>query len=560
MPQVEFCDELRYLLSAGNQALFTETIDTQRLLGDIAKAAAATTKKRQYTTIVWDVSQGFAVWAEASAAHNPLTGTCRAPYEALEAIERYTHTPRTVFVLLNFHQHLDSPLVRGVLDRLLRTRALATVTDDDSRTPIDRVLYFVQPPCAGGLHPEIAHMVMPLAYTLPGPDQLREVVDHIANSCSASRQPNGEQREGLVQALRGLGSAQAEDVLAYCSVRLDGMADTLALTNAIKEKKALLLGRGGALQYIPDEQIPARSELAGMDAEMAYVALQAQAYLPEALAHKLDPPRGIVLLGMPGAGKTQFAKACARIIQDVTQRPFPLFWINVGALFDSLVGASEARLEELLATLDAQGGCVAMFDEMEKMVGQASSANDSGVTQRLLGRLLQWMSERTQITGEQNSQVYLVVTMNRVTGVPPEFFRRFDRTFFFDLPNAAARRAILEIHLRKRDIQLTLTDAEWDELINLTKDFVGSELEDVVMLAHKQAFAHRQTMAGRVEVTHAWLAQAAKQRKSGIIASLQSEELAAIRELSHKLALVDDTAARPVSNTRQPRNVRVGNN
>lgn len=522
-----FKTELRRLLAAGYSALFTETTDTLRLRLDVEKSLEDVPS---YEYVLWDHDHGFHV----PPGHRLNKQEYQQPLAALTALEHYEATCQdgspitTVVVMSDMHPFLEIPKIRAFLSRALIGRTLVNTQRNGNV-----VLYFVQTPAARGLHAELKHLFMPVSYKLPGTDDLREVVDKLLESLpeSAAAACDETRRKQLVQALRGLTLMQAEEVLSYCMVAHRGNLGEDAI-NSIKDKKAALLASGGAITYIPESQIPATTDLAGFDEAVEHVELQAQAYLPNAREAKIDPPRGLVLIGVPGAGKTQFCKAIAAKMQQVTGRPFPLFWVNVGALFDSLIGSSEARLEELIGVLEAQHGCIAIFDEMEKMLAQSGTdhAGDSGVSRRLLGRLLQWMAERTQQRGEDATQVYLAVTMNKADNVPPEFFRRFDETFWVDLPGPSLRRKILEIHAAKRGLPLQVSEGEWLELVQATENFVGSELEDVVTTAQKAAFLARDPKSGAFTVTYARLKTAAEGRRHSCMANLKADDIQRLRD------------------------------
>lgn len=172
----------------------------------------------------------------------------------------------------------------------------------------------------------------------------------------------------------------------------------------------------------------------------------------------------------------------------------PSFIMDISSVFGSLVGESESRMRAVMRQVEAQQGCVLVIDEADKALGgSGGSANDSGVTQRVFGQLLTWLATKRDRT-------FVIVTLNRTKGIPPEFFRagRFDSVWFTDLPTEAERRTILEIHFRKRGIapeQLQMGDANWADLIEATHGYVGSELEEMVREARYLAFDNRRGQA-----------------------------------------------------------------
>ena len=224
----------------------------------------------------------------------------------------------------------------------------------------------------------------------------------------------------------------------------------------------------------------------------------------------------VVLLGIPGTGKSYVASAVARLLG------LPGYIMDVGSVFGSLVGESEQRMRDALKTIKAQRGCVLLLDEADKAFGGAAdSSGDSGVTKRVFGQLLTWLSSKQDRT-------FVIMTLNRTKGIPEEFLRagRFDKVFYTDLPHELERRAILEIHMRKRHVDpagLGLGDPEWAELLDKTKKFVGSELEEMVREARYISFEAR----GSGKPNFAELIQAA----GGLVplATLNEESVNAVR-------------------------------
>lgn len=184
-------------------------------------------------------------------------------------------------------------------------------------------------------------------------------------------------------------------------------------------------------------------------------------------------------------GKSYVAAAVARLLG------LPGYILDVGSVFGSLVGESERRMRDAIRQVEAQQGCVLLLDEADKAFGGATdSQGDSGVTRRVFGQLLTWLSSKEDRT-------FVIMTLNRTKGIPPEFLRagRFDAVFWTDLPHDDERRQILEIHFRKRGVdpsKLGLGEPEWDEIVESTKGFVGAELEQVVKEARYISYERRQ--------------------------------------------------------------------
>ena len=182
--------------------------------------------------------------------------------------------------------------------------------------------------------------------------------------------------------------------------------------------------------------------------------------------HTRPAPKGMMLVGLPGTGKSMIAKAIGQ------QWGIPILSVDFGAIYSSLVGDSEANLRRLLEVSEAIAPCVLLIDEVDKAMGGMKSSNDSGVSQRLLGKLLTWMQEK-------KSPVFVCCTANDINGLPPEFTRkgRFDEIFFVDLPNKEARAEIIKAHATKyAGIGFNCTDSGMTDLVDQTTDFSGAEL------------------------------------------------------------------------------------
>jgi SpoVK/Ycf46/Vps4 family AAA+-type ATPase len=248
---------------------------------------------------------------------------------------------------------------------------------------------------------------------------------------------------------------------------------------------------GAAELLVFEQNLPAMDQVAGMKALKRWLLLRREAFLDGA-ASGLPPPRGVLLLGVQGAGKSLAAKAIAASWR------VPLFRMDFGALFYKFQGESERKLREALRVADAMQPCVLWMDEVEKGLSSGGGDGDSGAGQRMLGTLLTWMAER-------RSSVFLVATANDIERLPPELMRkgRFDEIFFVDLPDAATREAIFAIHLGRH--RIAAQAPELSALAAASNGFAGAEIEAAVLAARYEAHALGQS-AGVAHV-HAELAR-----------------------------------------------------
>jgi SpoVK/Ycf46/Vps4 family AAA+-type ATPase len=282
--------------------------------------------------------------------------------------------------------------------------------------------------------------------------------------------------ELLVRNLAGLSYADTER-LARNAIQLDG-AITRSDLPGVMQAKYRLLNRGGALQY---EYDTARfSDVGGLSRLKTWLSLRRSAFRRDTDAAHLDPPRGILLTGIQGCGKSLAAKATAGIFG------VPLLRLDFAALYDKYHGETERKLRESLATVNVMSPCVLWIDEIEK--GIAGRGGETGTTQRVLGTFLTWMAER-------KSPVFVVATANDITPLPPELVRkgRFDEVFFVDLPDAPIRATILSIHLARRGQRPGEFDIE--ALADAMHGFSGAEIEQAVVSSLYAAHAMNQPLA-----------------------------------------------------------------
>lgn len=279
----------------------------------------------------------------------------------------------------------------------------------------------------------------------------------------------------IVKNLRGLTARQIGQVIR------DVVAEDRTFNdddlNEILAHKRRLVASGGTLEYI---QSPASlSDIGGLDHLKQWLNDRERSFDEEAAAFGLVPPRGVLMLGVQGAGKSLCAKAIA------TAWARPLLRLDPGTLYDRFVGESERRLRDALRQAEAMAPIVLWIDEIEKgFASAAAHSTDGGLSQRMFGTLLTWMQDHS-------SPVFLVATANNIDALPPELLRkgRFDEIFFVDLPGHEARRMIFEIHLRKRGRDPAKFDLV--RLADATAGFSGAEIEQGVLGAMHAAFAAR---------------------------------------------------------------------
>ncbi|HUU60236.1 MAG TPA: AAA family ATPase [Phycisphaerae bacterium] len=372
-----------------------------------------------------------------------------------------------VYILKDAMQHLREP----VIERTLRETALEYSRDS-------RTIFMIDP--AGKLPDSLRTLTVPYELALPDEKEIRKIVKRtfrqVGPTTSAVVDMTREEYARFVASLRGLTRMEISQVVVDAVLGSGKLcADDAARAAEVKRRR---LRQTGVLDYLPPPE--AAPKVGGMATLRKWLRRRSRAFSPEAVAFGLAPPRGILMLGVQGCGKSLMARFVA------AEWKMPLLRMDVGSLYDKYVGESERHLRQAFEVAAAMAPCVLWIDEVEKAfasaaAGAGSAVSDGGLSQRLFGQLLTWMQDHPE-------PVFLVATANDVSALPPELLRkgRFDEVFFVDLPGAEARKEIFRIHLakRKRDPK----GFDLDALVAASEGFSGAEIEQAVVAAMYAAF------------------------------------------------------------------------
>ena len=366
-------------------------------------------------------------------------------------------------------------LVRDAAVRFRTTSKPAPASDDPHRrAPVYKTLVLLSP--GGALPLDLREEAESLDWPLPTRDEVAADVVLYARQASPRRaEALLVEQDRVVEACVGLTQVGASNVLARSLVERRAFDIDILLSE--KEQAAR---RSGVVEYVRATE--GLDAVGGLEILKAWLVRRRRAFTPEARAFGLPAPKGCLLLGIPGTGKSLCAKAVATAWQ------LPLLRMDVGRLLGSLVGQSEGNLREALRVAAAIAPCVVWVDEIEKALAGAGT-DTSGVTTRIVGQILSWMAERT-------TEVFVVATANDVAALPPELLRkgRFDEVFFVDLPTRAERAAILAVHLRKR--RRAPEGFDLAALAGRCEGFSGAELEQVVVEGLTAAFDTGRDLTG----------------------------------------------------------------
>jgi len=392
----------------------------------------------------------------------PLDGT-KSPVEALTAVQKLAEP--SLVVLKDFHPYLEDPMVVRWVRELsyhLKTTYTTLVLLSPSLT----------------IPPELEKDMSVLDVPLPTFEDLRQLLAEIVQVLRRNDRTiidvEKGQADALVKAAQGLTLSEAENAFAK-AIAKDNRLDASDVALILEEKRQVIR-KSGLLEYFPVQE--GLKQIGGVDNLKFWLGRRAPAFGEAARKFGLPEPKGLLLLGVQGCGKSLTAKAVA------AQWSLPLLRLDVGRIFSGYIGSSEENLRKAIRVAESVAPGVLWIDEIEKGLSgfAGSGAADGGVSARVFGGLLTWLQEKT-------APVFVIATANRIEGLPPELLRkgRFDEIFFVDLPTAEERREILDIHLRKR--KRDPAGFELKELAALSESFSGAELEQAVVEGLYHAFA-----------------------------------------------------------------------
>jgi hypothetical protein len=433
---------------AGYAGLFCCTAEEVRAEAEVKAAAEALGRPLH----AWSLTTGFVDTTSGTVR------TCPDPLAALEAVE--TIEGDCLVLLRDFAALLedrDPVLVRKLRDTLRHAKASGKLL----------LLLGVWKP----LPPELERELTRLDLALPGPDLLGELLDQLLANAGVTP-PHPEVREAVIRAATGLTTMEAENAFALSLIESGTIQPSL-----VAREKAYALKSGGLLEVI--ETTESLDSIGGLEALKAWLIQRGEAITQRARDYGLPIPKGMLVLGVPGTGKSLTAKATASVFG------VPLLKLDAGRLFGGLVGQSEANVRSVIQTAEAISPCVLWIDEIEKGFGGAGGSGgstDGGTSARVFGTMLNWLQDKT-------APVFVVATANDVSKLPPEMLRkgRWDELWFVDLPDTRERTAIWDLVIAKYGREVTAYDPV--VLARASELHTGAEIEAVFVEALHRAFA-----------------------------------------------------------------------
>ena len=438
------------LIRARYSLLYIVSSEEQRVEESLLKIA----RRRDMKLGAWSITRGF-----VQKFGTLKGGDVKDPIKALDYIA--AQEGRGLFVLRDFHAFVGDPTV------VRKLRDLA----QDLRKQQKHVFILS---AVTKIPPELEKDMSIVDWDLPNRPEINKVVvdlvSQLPQGCELGIAKDAEGREQIVDAALGLTLTEAENTLAKSIVR----HKTFHLPTVLSEKKNIIR-KSGILEYYEAEDN--LDSIGGLEILKTWLTKRRHAFTSEAREFGLPMPKGILLLGVPGCGKSLTAKAVGAAWN------MPLLRLDVGKIMGGLVGSSEENIRKALKTAEAVAPSILWLDEMEKGFSGTGSSNmsDGGTTSRVFGTFVTWMQEKT-------SPVFVIATANDVRSLPPELLRkgRFDEIFFVDLPTMEERADIIKIHMKKKGRSIANLDVS--KLIEAMPDFAGSEVEQVVVSALYEAF------------------------------------------------------------------------
>ena len=458
---------LQTLLMSFHPVIVIETVEEERVQDLLEKA----TGDLQMMAFDWSVAQGLGRLQGKSSHWNneyaPPGGSRQAVEKTADPLDVLRHiqalSTRGVYWLKDFTTHLEDAVIarqfREVAHQFSYNQSALILTGEQILLP-----------------KETAHEAVYFDLPLPGPTELKRAIDSAIASCRGRVKidltPQDSQQ--LVKAVQGMTLKQTKKVIAYAAIS-DGKLDRSDI-DEILARKIQVIHETGLLDYFPPEQNTA--QLGGFANLRQWLNRARAGFSEQAKSFNLTPPKGILIVGIQGCGKSLAAKTIAR------QWQMPLLKLDTGKLYDKYVGGSEKNFRQAVALAEKLAPAILWVDEIEKSMGQSGSDADGGLSRRLFGSFLTWLQEKSE-------EVFVVATANDISAIPPELLRkgRFDEIFFVDLPDAQERETILQIHMTRHRQDPQRFDMP--RLVTASDGFSGAEIEQAIVTALYHALHER---------------------------------------------------------------------
>jgi len=514
-------DRLKVLINSSTPIVVMETVEEMRII-DLVRSACI---ELALPVFEWSIADGLTRCgsnAPVAPIENPrpvqklssqistlaeqaqVIGNTREPAQVLAHLA--TMTLDSVFILKDFHRHIEDPVVirrlRDVAQRFCTNRRTLIITGPAVPLPA-----------------ELASLVEFVELPLPDTKRLRQIVEEtykrLSKDHALKNKLDAASLDAVADNLRGLTEEEAERAVSQAIIAHYGLTPEM-ITDVLEAKKNMLR-RAGVLEFIDNSE--SMANIGGLENLKRWLQQRRGSWEESARDYGLQPPRGVIIMGVQGCGKSLCAQAIAG------EWKLPLVKFDTAAVFDKYVGETEKRVKKLFRVAEELAPAILWIDELEKVfAGSApsSSSSDAGVSSRLLGSFLSWLQDRT-------APFFIAATSNNVNALPPELIRkgRFDELFFVDLPNIAERRAIFSIHLKRHKQNPSVFDL--DQLALAAKGYSGAEIDAAVQTGMYAAFSTKKAL------TTEDLLQALQSTVP--LSATRAEEIQAIRQWAKQRAV-----------------------
>ncbi len=416
------------------------------------------------------MSSSLGTGSSGAAAAGAAIYNTREPVQALANME--ATTLEAVFILKDFHRHMDDPVVvrrlRDVGQKFATNRRTVIITAPEITVPA-----------------ELTTLVEYFDLPLPDRERLHEIIKEtftrLSKTYTLKLQLDAAGVDAMSANLRGLTEEEAERAISQALVTRYALCPE-SVTDVLEAKKQLLR-HSGMLEFI--EASDNMASVGGLESLKRWLGQRRGAWEDSARDFGLEPPRGMIILGVQGCGKSLCARAVAG------EWKLPLVKFDTSAVYDKFIGETEKRIRKVFQVAEGLAPCVLWIDELEKVFagsGPDSASADAGVSSRLLASFLSWMQDR-------KAAVFVAATCNNVTVLPPELIRkgRFDELFFVDLPNQAERKQIFSIQLAKR--KRNPADFDLDKVATAAKGYSGAEIDAAVQGGLYAAYSEKKQLS-----------------------------------------------------------------
>ena len=482
-------ERLKVLIDSSTPIVVMETVEESRAVRMVRLACAAL----NLAAFEWTIATGLArsggnpVVSDIDGAAFPpggyragsvdeLAENAKALYDSRDPAKMLANLEgisiEAAFVLKDLHRHMEDAVVvrrlRDVGQKFATNRRTVVLTAPKISIP-----------------PELASLVEYLELPLPDRQRLRQIIDEVlvrvSKTHTLQRRLDAAGIDNMADNLRGLTEEEAERAISQALVARYALCPE-TVTDVLEAKKALLR-RSEMLEFI--EVSDTLAGVGGIENLKRFLAQRRGSWEESARAFGLDPPRGVIILGVQGCGKSMCARAIAG------EWKLPLVKFDTAAVYDKYIGETEKRIQKVFQVAEGLAPCVLWIDELEKVFagsGPDSASADAGVSSRLLASFLSWMQDR-------KAPVFVAATCNNVSALPPELIRkgRFDELFFVDLPNQSERKQIFAIQLSKR--KRNPAEFQLDRIAAAARGYSGAEIESVVQTALHAAYSQKQQLA-----------------------------------------------------------------